>query len=400
MNKFFKIYLLITMCFLTFGCNQNKTLPIIKEEDSQNEEKITYPIVKKISLIATGDGLLHNSVYKSVYNKDNDSFDFSSQLTMIKDIVSNYDIAYYNQETLFGGKQTDMFTDPNHLIGYSSYPYFNSPSEFGDAMIDAGFNTVSLASNHSADCRSKSKECITNSVNYWKSKKDVLFSGLNDSIEMQNTIPIKEKNGITYTMLNYTTTLNGLDSFIKEEYLVNQYDEEKVKKDIESIKNKVDVIIVAMHWHTGAEYSFNVTQKNQEIASYLSSLGVDIILGTYSHCLQPFDIINDTVVFYSLGNFISNQGVLVNSIGYKGIVGALATMDIVKTINEDGSTSISIENIGSELIYTYKSDKKEYLVIPFSKMKDEYNSNYKKIHEDYSNVLKSLNKNIKIIQAN
>ena len=366
-----------------------------------NENKITYPIVNKISLVATGDALLHNPVYISAYDNSTESFNFAPQLELVKEEIKNYDIKYYNQETVFGGKLTDRFNCKYNMPGYCSYPYFNSPSEFGDAMVDAGFNMISLASNHSADCTYASDTCITNSYNYWKSK-NVIFDGFNEDENKENKYNIGEKNGIKYGFLNYTNTLNGLDNSVSNiKYKIDLYDEETAKKEIEDLKTKVDVVIVAMHWHkASAEYETVPTQANKEIANYLASLGVDIILGTYSHCLQPFDIIGNTVVFYSLGNFISNQGDLISSIGYKGIVGVLASMDITKTIYEDGTSEIKIDNLGADLTYTYNKNHKNYLVIPFSKMNESYNANYKQIYEEYKNILTSLNQNIKVKEIN
>ena len=369
-----------------------------KKKNKDNNEQ--WPKVTKISLVATGDGLLHNAVYMDAYNREKGSFNFAPQLEMVKEEIKDFDIAYYNQETVFGGKQTALFPkeDSMNIAGYSSYPYFNTPSEYGDAMVDAGFNMVSLASNHSLDCTSKAKECILNTIDYWKGK-DVIFDGFNPDSEHTNNYIIKEKNNIKYTMLNYTNTLNGLNGHLgNDTYLIDQYDEEKVKKDIAEVRDKVDVLIVAMHWHKdSAEYGTVATESNKQIARFLSDQGVDIVLGTYSHCLQPFEIINDkTVVFYSLGNFISNQGDLVDSIGYKGIVGVLASMDIVKTEEKDGTSSIKIENLGADLTYTYNQNHHNYKVIPFSKMTSEYNPNYQKIFEEYKGVLTSLDTNIKI----
>ena len=366
----------------------------------KKEAEEVWPKVSKISLVATGDGLLHNSVYMDAYDKSTGKFDFSKQLSLVKDIISSYDIAYYNQETVFGGAQVGLFPESGayQIKGYSSYPYFNSPSEFGDAMVDIGFNMVSLASNHSVDCTRNAKDCILKSYEYWKSK-DIVFDGFNPDNEHTNNYIIKEKNSIKYTMLNYTNTLNGLDNYISSDpYLVDLYSEEKVKQDIEEVRDKVDVLIVAMHWHkNSAEYGITPTESNKQIAQYLSSLGVDIVLGTYSHCLQPFDIINDkTVVFYSLGNFISNQGDLISSIGYKGIVGVLASMDITKTEEKDGTVSIKVDNLGADLTYTYNNNHHGYLVIPFSKMTSEYNANYQNIYEEYKKILTSLNQNITI----
>lgn len=402
MKKIISIILLLLGCvvvyYFVFQTKDIKSNNNVLE--TFKKEKEVWPKVHKASLLATGDGLLHNAVYLDAYDRSTDTFDFHPQLSMVKDIINKYDIAYYNQETVFGGKLPERFPEINYEVkGYGSYPHFNSPSEYGDAMVDIGFNLISLASNHSADCTYESKTCIDNSYNYWKNK-NVVFDGFNDSESKKNKYNIGEVNGIKYGFLNYTNTLNGLNGYIKDyPYLIDMYDEETAKKEINELKEKVDVIIVAMHWHkNSAEYGITPTESNIQIAEYLSSLGVDIILGTYSHCLQPFDIIgdNNTVVFYSLGNFISNQGDLISSIGYKGIVGVLATMDITKTEYEDGTTEIKVDNLGADLTYTYNKNHKNYLVIPFSKMTSKYNSNYESIYNEYKNILTSLNTNINI----
>lgn len=363
----------------------------------KDEPKEVWPKVYKASLVATGDALLHNAVYMDAYNKATDTFDFRPQLSEIKDIVSKYDIAYYNQETLFGGRLTNRFPSNGYgIAGYSSYPFFNSPSEFGDAMIDAGFNTVSLASNHSADCTNLTSTCIKSSYDYWKNK-DVVFSGFNGDDENINKYIIKEVNGITYTLLNYTNNLNGNDGFVTPGE-IDIYDEEKVKQEILEVRDKVDVLIVAMHWHKNSpEYEDMPTAANKNIAKFLSDNGVDIVLGTYSHCLQPWEKINNTIVFYSLGNFISNQGDIVKVYeDYKVIMGLLASMDITKTVNEDGSKNVVINNIAGELIYTYKEGHSNYKVIPFSKMNSKYNSKYLQLYNDYSKLMKTLDDSINI----
>ena len=103
--------------------------------------------------------------------------------TYLKEIVSKYDLAYYNQETILGGSE----------IGLSSYPAFNSPYEVGDAMIDAGFNLVSLATNHTLD---RGTKAVINSRNYWNGQKDVLAVGSYSSTEERNQEKIITKNNM------------------------------------------------------------------------------------------------------------------------------------------------------------------------------------------------------------
>ncbi len=349
-----------------------KEIPIVEEP----KEK-TY----KLSLVMVGDALIHSSVYKDAYDSTTNTYDFKKHVSLIKPIVEKYDLAFYNQETILGGVE----------LGLSSYPQFNSPTEVGDAMIDAGFNMVGLANNHTLD---KYEKGITKSLEYWGSKKDILTAGSYLSFEDRNTPRIKTKNNISYTMLSYTYGTNGLPVPSGKEYLVNLWNvysnteyeayKEQVKKDIEAVRDKVDILIVAMHW--GVEYTFTPNTFQLDMANYLSSLGVDIIIGHHPHVIQPVTKINNTLVFYSLGNFISAQ---LQDQNFNKMIGLMSNLDIVKTVKDDEVT-INIENIENELIYTYYSGFRNFKVIPFSQMTEEYNRNYIKLYETYSEVIKKL----------
>ena len=137
----------------------NNDKPINKPSEEEKEKVYTA------SVITAGDNLIHSSLYQDANKNANYSgYDFKPMYELIKPIVSNYDIKYYNQETILGGTE----------LGLKSYPVFNSPYEVGDAMIDAGFNLVSLATNHTLDSGEKA---VLNSRNYWNSKSNVLAVG-------------------------------------------------------------------------------------------------------------------------------------------------------------------------------------------------------------------------------
>lgn len=198
-----------------------------------------------------GDCLIHQTVYKAAQKSDG-TYSFSDMFTKVKPLIENKDIAYYNQESIIGGKS----------LGLSTYPRFNSPEEIGDDMINLGFNTVGLANNHTMD---KGEIGVVNSVNYWKTKPGVYYTGQALSNEdRQSNIKIKEVNNIKYVFLSYTTVTNGLLPPEEKEYLTNIYSKEKVENDISSIKDKVDLIIVAMHW--GVEYHNQENQEQRKIA--------------------------------------------------------------------------------------------------------------------------------------
>ena len=375
------IVLISILLFLAIGVwvfllpNADNSEKEVKEKKVVKEEAK----VDRLSLVMVGDALIHSSVYKDAYK--NGVYDFSKQLEFIKPIIENYDLAFYNQETILGGTS----------IGLSDYPTFNTPQEFGDAMLAAGFNIVNLATNHTLDRGTKGVE---KSCEYWNSKKnDVLFAGSYCNKEDAEEIKIFEKNGITYTLLSYTYGTNGIAVPEGKEYMVNLYSDEKAKADMEKVRDKVDVVLVSMHW--GTEYLTEPTAEQKRQAQFLADLGADIIIGTHPHIIQPVTYIDDTLVIYSLGNFISAQS---TNNDYNTMVELMTSVDIVKTV-KDGESKITLENLNNELLYNYykKSSRwYDFKVIPFSQMNESYNNEYKRLYDKYSKVVKMYDESIPV----
>ena len=322
---------------------------------------VNTEIVEKASLVMVGDALIHMPLNYAM--KTSSGYDFSPIFKKLKDKIGKYDLAYYNQETILGGTE----------LGLYGYPQFNSPQEVGDAFLDVGFNLVSLATNHTMDNYYKTGgKNIANSLKYWNSKKDkVIAAGSYASEEDRNEIIIKEVNGIKYALLSYTEQTNGISVPNDKKYLCNVYNKDKEKEDILKYRDKVDVLMVAMHW--GEEYTNTPTSGELEKAKYLASLGVDIIIGCHPHVMQPMDYIGDTLVVYSLGNFVSNQS------GYNKQTGLMASCNIVKRTFH-GKTKVTIEDATAEFVFTNKNDK--YTVYPYSELNNSILSNYKS-HYDY-----------------
>ena len=394
----FLIRVLLFIIIITLGIERinNNTSNKKESPNNQNPTKNENEVIEKskndkLSIIMVGDNLIHGTINEEAkINANNNGYDYKPILEYIKPIVSNYDIAYYNQETILGGKE----------IGVSSYPSFNSPYEVGDAMIDAGFNLVSLATNHTLD---RGEKATLNSRHYWNSKENILATGSYASLEEKNEVQISIANNITYTMLNYTYGTNGIPVPSGKNYLVNiwpvtgnnkDYDtdyqnyKQQIKQDIEKVRDKVDVLIVAMHW--GIEYQTTPNDYQKDAANYLANLGVDIIIGTHPHVVQPIEWIDNTLVIYSLGNFISAHEVV--NIGNR--VGLMTNIEIEK----DAKTKeITINNLENELLYMYYTNNyTNFKVIPFSLMNSNYLSNYKEVYEKYKNIVTSLDQNIKV----
>ena len=349
--------------------------PIVEEEEKDK------PKVSSLEMIMVGDVLIHGNVYNDA--KTGDTYDFSPMFSGVSDFIKDYDLAFYNQETPFGGKD----------MGYSGYPAFNTPSQVGDAMLDMGFNLVSLATNHTMD---KGATGAVNSLGYWNSK-DVLTAGSYLSPEDRDKVNIKEKNGIKYSMLAYTVSTNYAIPSGKS-YLLNMYDKEKVTADINRLRDQVDLLVVSMHW--GTEYANQPNAKQKEIAAYLASLGVDIIIGTHTHSVQPIEYIDGALVIYSLGNFISSQ------LNDDDLVGLMPTLKVTKK-EENGKITMAISDLEARLIYTYykggrtmKSVHTDHKVIPFDKITTDDFPKYMDFYDKYKGVLTSMDETITVGAVN
>ena len=347
---------------------------LLGEEEKEPEEEIVekQPQTYVASMFMVGDALIHSTVFQAAHQRDG-SYDFKPMLELIKPISSTYDLVYYNQETILGGPE----------LGYSNYPRFNSPYEVGDAFIDAGFNLVSLATNHTMD---KGEAGVINSVNYWQSRKEfAVFSGQWLSFEdrEKEITTIHEINGIKYAFLSYTTWTNGLETPYGKEYLNNKYSDELAASDIAKVKDKADIIIVAMHW--GNEYWLGTSTEQERIAHFLADQGVQLIVGAHPHVVEPVEYINDgkTFVIYSLGNFISDQE------GNERLTGLMMSLIIKKYVDIEDNVTITIEQPRAELIYTktYYNGRRNFKVYPYPQLTDALLPNRLALYEKYKAVV-------------
>lgn len=365
--------------------SEQEETPEITEEPEETEEPQETPEpetqVYTASLFATGDSLIHGSVWRDAWTGDH--YDFSNQLEVIGRLAEPYDIEYYNQETIIGGDDR----------GPSGYPNFNTPSAYADQMVEYGFNLVSTANNH---CLDQGPSGIENSIAYWKSKEGVVNSGTFVSEEDQQSLNIHEINGITYAFFSWTYGMNGLIAPSDRPWMVNCYDGrvEEMLDQVRRADEQADVVIVAMHW--GTEYSMDVNDEQRDLAQRLSEAGCDIILGNHPHVIEPVEWVNDhkTICFYAMGNMICAQWDEAN------LVGVVAGMNIVKTVKGDEVT-VTIEDVRADLIWTSYVKVSDQLVANiklylFSELTDDILWNHEEIYQKYIDVLTSLDDSIPI----
>ena len=353
------ILCLLIICLV--GCSSQTV-----EEKPQSE----------VSVVATGDLLFEQGLYD--WSRD---YDMDPYFEKVRPLLQS-DLTIGNQEVPIGGQE----------LGVSGVAYtFNAPYQIAEELKEAGFNFLTLANNHTMDM---STQGIYNTRKILKEKK-IQNTGMYISKEDRYTIRVIEKKGIKIAVLAYTYGTNQMPNYAYEvPYFLNEYgqfDEEHQKllrKDIEVAKRISDVVLVSMHW--GNEFTYELTSVQKEVAAFLNEEGVDVVLGNHSHCIQPAETLtsstgNQTIVFYSLGNFVSSAALVDRaSPDFQNMyeVGAVARFTIKK---DEG---ISIENVEIvPVVNHFEHGYTNFQLIPFKDYSEqmakkhyqkEFNENFTK----------------------
>ena len=343
------------------GTNDNN------DNDNNNNNIVENVKERSITFTLAGNVLLNAEMW---YDTASDGqYNFEYVFEDINNIMKKSNVNFYTQQGILGGKD----------LGLTSYTNFNTPYDTATELAKVGFNTISLASYHAND---RGVQGITNAINFLNENK-ISYSGisLNEEDRLKNSII--EKNGIKVALLGYTM---GSTIATNNTYSVSIYSEEQVKKDYDSIKDQADIIMVAIDYSNNR--SLEVTEQEKTIANYLANLGVDIVIGNTGYSVQPIEKINNTLVFYSLGNMLSGHSLTDNKIS--------AIVDFKYTIKEKGGNiEKNYDDINVLLTYAYSLNGVNYKVVPFTKIQTELND-YKIYYEKYNKLLTENNKNVKL----
>ena len=379
-KKFFRfIIILAIILFILFK------LPSFLHEPNRDyssaHKEASTPLVNTsttIHMSVIGDVMSHSTNFKNAYNSTTKDYDFSNTFKNIKDYIENADIAIGNLETTFAGKSR----------GYSGYPTFNTPEVLGQNLKDLGIDVLSTANNH---CMDKGYSGLKSTLDFLDKFK-ISHIGTARSNEEQNTVLVKDVNGIKIAFLSFTYGTNGITIPSDKPYCVNLIDKSLIKKQINLAKKQnVDLICVNMHW--GIEYKLKQNKEQEELADFLFKNGVDLILGSHPHVLEPMEkrkvtledgTTKDGFVIYSLGNFMSGQ-IYANT---KSSV----ILDI--QITKSDNNKISIDSVNYTPIYLYDSGKNaksrtRYTLMDINKSILEYENG------DNINISKSLYNTLK-----
>ena len=325
---------------ITVGMNISKRAKAEAAKEKAEQERLALEKEQEentIELLAVGDNIAHQTI-REVGMSEDGPWNYDSVYQYVKEDVEAADLALVTQETIFVEDREDV----------SGYPSFGTPPEFGDALVNTGFDVIASATNHALD---KGTDSIEYTLNWWEENHpDIPVLGLYESQEASEEIPIISCKDLKLAMLDYTYSLNGLELPSGQEYMVDVFDEEKAREDIRQAKELADVVIVVMH--VGNEYEQDVDQETQEWTDIFLEEGVDIVIGSHPHVVRTMETLtgedgHKMLVYYSLGNFTSTQTDL------PSLMGAMAKITVRKNI-ETGEIEIPEHEFIPLLMYYNK----------------------------------------------
>lgn len=259
-----------------------------------------------IKISAVGDIIMHLPVKKAAH--DAGSFDilFNENL---KKIFQESDITFANLETVIQSSNPENLDWPG---------FFYADGEFLASLEKNGIHTLNVANNHILDYGNQG---FHNTLEQIKKFKGLTAIGYQTHPRREAGI-IKKIKGIRIGFLAFTTLLNLPHSmeiqYPRLNYIQNERDIAQMLESVADLSWRTDLLLVSMHW--GDEYSREINPYVLYLAQKIAEAGADIILGHHPHILQKVALIKtkrplvaaltkkQTLVFFSMGNFISNQG--------------------------------------------------------------------------------------------
>lgn len=351
----------------------NKNLPINNLSVSPIDDSII------VCIAFTGDIMGHSPLVQAMYQPETQTYDYTPAFRYVSPYFQSCDVVIGNLEVTLAGPP------------YTGYPMFSSPDDLIPSLQKSGYNFLITANNHSYD---KGKNGLIRTLNVLDSLKMRHTGTFRDTLEREKNYPYlwEVKKGFRLAILNYTYGTNGLTVYPPN--VVNLIDTAVIRKDLIKAKSaNPDFILVTFHW--GIEYQRKESLEQQRIAQFCADHGADAIVGAHPHVVQPIAWINPTgdslkkiPVFYSLGNFLSNQR---DTYRDGGIIGELM---VVKKHNK---TYIHRVSYIPTWVYKKETFPISYTIIPVQKF-EQNPEEFRLSANDSIKLMKVTTDNRKLLQ--
>jgi hypothetical protein len=244
-------------------------------------------------LLFVGDIMQHGSQIRGAYRTSSDQYSYEACLMEASKLFQSCDLVMGNLELTLAGKP------------YQGYPKFSAPSQLIKDLQNAGLDIVATANNHTGDHGYTGIARTGKKLDSLNMPYTGTFTTQKDSRLFQPFMV--NQNGIRIAIFNYTFATN-LPLAKESSLVVGLLDSAKMKRQFAAARTlKPNLTIAYVHW--GTEYQNEPDATQQAWSKFLRDNGVDIIIGSHPHTLQPivWDKNKGQITAYSIGNFLSGQ---------------------------------------------------------------------------------------------
>lgn len=299
---------------------QEKVQAFIKRQPRTSGKTVSI-IIAVLAVIVFGAGIVGNALNKNATSSVSE-YNGGKLVkgTVVGDMMLGRSItnkgSKNNYKNMFSGV-SDLWKDSDYVAGNlecvlldnaSDYEkndkeiHINAETKTANVLKENGFTLVSLANNHLADFKAKG---VVNTLDTLD-KVGLKHVGAGRNLTEAAEYDIQEINGVKIATI-------AVSDIIPKDFAARDSKAgiltTKTLKYYQAVKDaseKADLVIANIHW--GVEYGMTETEAQQQLARNLINWGVDVVIGSHPHVLQPVEKYGDGIIFYSMGNFVFDQG--------------------------------------------------------------------------------------------
>ena len=242
---------------------------------------------KEITIGLAGDTMLGRLV-----NKKMDQMGYTYVWGNVLPILKKNDINLINLETTLTKNEKNVPKAFN----------FKATPDKVQALKEANIHVVNLANNHMLDFYDKGLLETLQTLD----RAGIKHVGAGKNISEARKPVIIEKNGINIGFIGYTDYPQNWRA-TKDKPGTNVIkigDIEQIKNDIKKVREKVDLLIMSIHW--GPNKRQRPTKEFQEFAHKIIDVGIDIIHGHSAHVFQGIELYKEGLILYDTGDFVDD----------------------------------------------------------------------------------------------
>ncbi len=243
-----------------------------------------------IRLALVGDIMLSRNVARDLAARNLDyTYPFQATAPMLR----TSDVVFGNLESPISGRGEQL--DKKYV--------FNAAPESVKGLVAGGFDVVSLANNHTLDFGTIALE---------DTQRILAEAGIGEigiaTGDAAQTPFIIERKGIRVGFLAYAdheTPFAYAKEFLPFATGPAKALKESISRDIATLKSRVDIVVVSLHW--GIEYEDVPNARQIELGQFVIDAGAHIVAGHHPHVQQDAAWYKDGLIIYSMGNFVFDQ---------------------------------------------------------------------------------------------